>query len=472
MTRGSGAWPSGKATGFGPVIPGSNPGAPALVSDGSDARLGAVVMAAGLGTRMRSSLPKHLHPLLGRRMVDWVLAAARELRVDPLAVVVAPATADSFDGLEIAVQGEPLGTGDAVGCARRLLDGRADDVLVLSGDTPLLTAELLRELVETHRREEAWATVLSFEPGDPKHYGRILRGSDGRLQAIVEFGDASAEQRAVREVNSSIYVFRADRLWPVLERLRPHNVQGELYLTDSIALLVAEGGRIAVHKGGDPVETEGVNTRVELAAAAAALRDRILEQHMLAGVTIVDPATTWIEAEVVIEPDAVIHPFTVVRGTSRIAAGAEVGPHAVLVDAAVGERAVVGPFCYLRPGTVLEAGVKAGTFVEIKNSHIGERTKVPHLSYLGDADVGPDTNVAAGNITVNLDHATRAKSRTVIGRNVRTGVDNAFVAPVTIGDDAWIAAGSVITEDVPAGALAIARARQVNKEGRGGERND
>jgi len=220
------------------------------------------------------------------------------------------------------------------------------------------------------------------------------------------------------------------------------------------------------------VETEGVNTRAELAAAGAALRERVNEAHMLAGVTIVDPRTTWIDADAVLEPDAVIHPFTVIRGASHVAGGAEVGPHAVLVDAVVGEGALVGPFCYLRPGTVLEAGAKAGTFVEIKNSRIGERTKVPHLSYLGDADVGEDTNIAAGNITVNLEHRTRTKHRTTIGRNVRTGVDNAFVAPVDIGDDAWIAAGSVITEDVPQGALAIARAKQVNKEGRGGERND
>jgi bifunctional UDP-N-acetylglucosamine pyrophosphorylase/glucosamine-1-phosphate N-acetyltransferase len=288
----------------------------------------------------------------------------------------------------------------------------------------------------------------------------------------VEAGDATPEQLEVREVNSSIYVFRAERLWAVLDRLEPHNVQGELYLTDSVGLLVADGGRVAVHKGGDAVETEGVNTRLELAAAAATLRDRINEGHMLAGVTIVDPETTWIDAEVVLEPDAIVHPFTVIRGASRVAAGAEVGPHAVVVDAVVGEHALVGPFCYLRPGTVLEAGAKAGTFVEIKNSRIGERTKVPHLSYLGDADVGEDTNIAAGNITVNLEHQTREKHRTTIGRNVRTGVDNAFVAPVSIGDDAWIAAGSVITEDVPPGALAIARAKQVNKEGRGGKRDD
>jgi len=260
-------------------------------------------------------------------------------------------------------------------------------------------------------------------------------------------------------------------LWTVLDRLTPHNVQGELYLTDSVAILVAEGERVAVHKGGNPVETEGVNTRVELAAAAVALRDRINEEHMLAGVTIVDPGSTWIDAEVLLEADAVIHPFTVIRGASRIGSRAEIGPHAVLVDSTVGADALVGPFCYLRPGTVLEAGAKAGTFVELKNSRIGERAKVPHLTYLGDADVGADTNIAAGNITANQEH-TRVKERTTIGRNVRTGVDNSFVAPVSIGDDAWIAAGSVITEDVPPGALAIARAKQVNKEGRGGKRHD
>jgi bifunctional UDP-N-acetylglucosamine pyrophosphorylase/glucosamine-1-phosphate N-acetyltransferase len=433
--------------------------------------LGAVVMAAGLGTRMRSSTPKHLHALLGKRMVDWVLEVAHELGAEPVVVVAAPATADAFDGVAVAVQEAPLGTGDAVGRARGSLDG-VDDVLVLSGDTPLLTPQLLRDLVETHRREAAWATVLSFQPEDPREYGRIVRNGSGGVAEIVEAVDATPEQLAVREVNSSIYVFRGERLWPVLERLSPHNAQGELYLTDTIELLVAEGGHVTAHKGGDAMEAEGVNTRVELAAAAAELRDRINDAHMLAGVTIVDPHSTWIDDGVVLSADAVIQPFTVIRGASRIAAGAEVGPHAVLHDAIVGEGALVGPFCYLRPGTVLEAGAKAGTFVEIKNSLIGEQTKVPHLSYIGDADIGANTNIAAGNITVNQDHATRAKERTVIGSNVRTGVDNAFVAPVSIGDDAWIAAGSVITEDVPPGALAIARAEQVNKEGRGGKRND
>jgi bifunctional UDP-N-acetylglucosamine pyrophosphorylase/glucosamine-1-phosphate N-acetyltransferase len=435
-------------------------------------KLGAVVMAAGLGTRMRSDVPKHLHPLLGRRMVDWVVEAARAAGADPVVVVTSPASADAFGGVEVAIQQEPRGTGDAVLRAREHLEGRVDDVLVVSGDSPLLRDGVLHELVDAHRTSDAWATVFSFERRDPGEYGRIIRDADGNLAAIVEARDASEEQLAVREVNSSIYVFRSEHLWPVLERLEPHNVQQELYLTDSIALMLASDGKVGAYNGGDPVEAEGVNTRVELAAAAAALRDRINEEHMLAGVTIDDPQSTWIDADVTIGKDAVIHPFTVLRGASRVAEGAEIGPHAVVVDAVIGEGALVGPFCYLRPGTVLEAGSKAGTFVEIKNSRIGERTKVPHLSYLGDADIGADSNIAAGNITVNLGHGTGAKERTVIGSNVRTGVDNAFIAPVTIGDDAWIAAGSVITEDVPANALAIARARQVTKEGRGGKRND
>jgi bifunctional UDP-N-acetylglucosamine pyrophosphorylase/glucosamine-1-phosphate N-acetyltransferase len=246
----------------------------------------------------------------------------------------------------------------------------------------------------------------------------------------------------------------------------PANAQGELYLTDAVRLLVDAGERVAAHQSADAREPEGVNTRVELAAAAAALRDRINEAHMLAGVTIVDPATTWIEPTVRLGRDAVIEPFTVLTGDTAVGEGARFGPHAVAIDAEIGPRVTVGPFCYLRPGTVLEAGAKAGTFVEIKNSHVGEGTKVPHLSYIGDAEVGPGTNIAAGNITVNYPHEPgRPKSRTTIGRNVRTGVQNAFVAPVEIGDGAWIAAGSVITKDVPPGALAVARARQENKEG-------
>ena len=429
-------------------------------------------MAAGQGTRMRSATPKHLHALLGRRMVDWVVELGRALEADPLVVVASAETAGEFGDLAVVVQAVPLGTGDAVHCAQDAI-GAANDVLVLPGDHPLLTVELLAELLATHRRVEAAATVLSFVPADARSYGRIVRDAVGNLARIVEASDATAAELAVSEVNSSIYVFRGAKLWSVLDRLEPHNAQGELYLTDTLGLLVDGGASVAVHVAPDPAGVDGVNTRADLASAAAVLRDRINRGHMLAGVTIVDPATTWIEATVELEPDTVIHPFTVLRGATQVAAGAEIGPHAVAVDTCIGPNVIVGPFCYLRPGTVLEAGAKAGTFVEIKNSRIGARTKVPHLSYLGDADVGEDTNVAAGNITVNFSHKPGLpKGRTKIGSNVRTGVDNAFVAPVTIGDDAWIAAGSVITEDVPPNALAIARARQENKEGRGGKRDD
>jgi bifunctional UDP-N-acetylglucosamine pyrophosphorylase/glucosamine-1-phosphate N-acetyltransferase len=317
-------------------------------------------------------------------------------------------------------------------------------------------------------------TVLSFVVPDPGAYGRVLRDGDGRLAGIVEAVDAMPEQLEVAEVNSSIYVFRSEVLWAALDRLEPHNAQGELYLTDCVSHIVADGGTGGVLVAPDAAETLGVNTRVELAAAAELLRERINTAHMLAGVTIVDPRTTWIEPDVELAAYAVVHPFTMLRGSTHVGAGAEVGPHAVVVDSEVGERAQVGPFCYLRPGTVLGAGAKAGTFVEMKNAIIGDRTKVPHLSYVGDADIGEDSNIAAGNITANYrPELGPGKQRTTIGRNVRTGVDNAFIAPVTIGDNAWVAAGSVITKDVPADALAIARARQETKEGySSGKHND
>jgi bifunctional UDP-N-acetylglucosamine pyrophosphorylase / glucosamine-1-phosphate N-acetyltransferase len=416
---------------------------------------------------MRSETPKHLHPLLGRRLADWVVEAVRELGPEPLVVVTSPDARDAFEGegVEAAVQEEPRGTGDAAATARSSLEGFDGDVLVVTGDAATITAGVLARLLETHRAEGAAATVLSFELDDPGAYGRIVRNGSG-LERIVEARDATDQELAIREVNSSIYVFEASKLWPALERLQPDNAQGELYLTDTVRDLAASGERVAVYKAVDSFEVEGVNTRAELAAAAAVLRDRINHAHMLAGVTIVDPATTWIDPSVELEADATIQPFTVLRGATRVEAGAEVGPHVVADDSRIGRAALVGPFCYLRPGTVLETGAKAGAFVEIKNSRIGERAKVPHQSYIGDAEVGADTNVAAGNITVNYPHeAGKPKGKTKIGRNVRTGVHNAFVAPVEIGDHAWIAAGSVITQDVPPESLAVARARQENKEG-------
>ncbi|MDX6413644.1 MAG: bifunctional UDP-N-acetylglucosamine pyrophosphorylase / glucosamine-phosphate N-acetyltransferase, partial [Gaiellaceae bacterium] len=415
--------------------------------------LAAVIMAAGLGSRMKSATPKHLHPLLGRRLVDWVVTAVRALDPDPLVVVLSPEAARAVDDVSVAVQERPLGTGDSLRSARESI-GDAKTLLVVSGDHPRISVELLRQLVAAHRDAGATATVLSFEPPDPRAYGRVIRDEAGRLRAIVEDADASDEERAVREVNSSIYVFETDKLWPVLERIEPANAQGELYLTDAVRLLVEGGEEVVVFKAPDADEVEGVNTRAELADAAAFLRARVNKEHMDAGVTIVDPQTTWIDPDVVLAADSTIHPFTVLRGRTRVAAGAEVGPHVVADDAEIGAEAKVGPFCYLRPGTKLGVGSKAGTFVEIKNSEIGAGAKVPHLSYIGDADVGEGSNVAAGNITANFPHQPdRPKGRTKIGRNVRTGIHNGFEAPVEVGDDAWIAGGSYITEDVPPESL-------------------
>jgi bifunctional UDP-N-acetylglucosamine pyrophosphorylase / glucosamine-1-phosphate N-acetyltransferase len=436
-------------------------------------------MAAGLGTRMRSRRPKHLHPLLGRRLVDWVIAAVNELEPNPLVVVTSPDSKPELDGtlpqgVVLAIQEEPRGTGDAAASAQAALEGFAGDVLVLAGDAPLLSADELRKLLRAHREEAAAVTVLSFELKETGSYGRVLRDDQGRLRAIVEAGDASPEELAVRELNSSIYVFRADDLWRALGRLDARNVQGELYLTDAVRHLVDDGRPASVYGARDPRVGEGVNTRADLAAAGAQLRDQILRRHMDAGVTVVDPSSTWIEPEVEIEADSVIHPFTVLRGRTVVRTGAEVGPHVVAIDAEIGPDVLVGPFCYLRPGTALERGSKAGTFVEIKNSRIGEGTKVPHLSYVGDADIGEGTNIGAGAITANYPHQPgRPKGRTTIGRNVRTGIHNGFEAPVTIGDRAWIGGGSYIDDDVPPDSLAIARARQVTKEGYlRGQRND
>ena len=432
----------------------------------TETKLAAVVMAGGLGRRMRSSVPKHLQPLLGRRMVDWVLEAARPLSPARLVVIASPDTREAFGEVEVAVQEKPLGTGDAVRSTRTALEGAAESVLVLSGDTPLLTPSLLEELLETHGREQAAATVLTFEPADTRSYGRVVRGRDGGVEAIVEAADATPEQLALGECNSSIYVFRAALLWPALDRLQPANAQGELYLTDAVRDLAESGERVAAHVAADSAETEGVNTRAELAAAAAVLRDRINHAHMLAGVAISDPASTWIDPTVELEADSTIHPFTILRGATRVAAGAEIGPQAVVVDAEIGPGALVGPFCYLRPGTVLAARAKAGTFVELKKSTVGEGAKVPHLSYIGDAEIGEGTNIGAGTITANFPHQPgRPKGRTTVGKNVRTAIHTSLMAPVEVGDNSWTAAGSVITDDIPPDSLAGFPPRQETKEG-------
>lgn len=438
--------------------------------------LAAIVMAGGLGTRMRSAVPKHLHPILGRRLIDWVLDAAVPLAPGGIVLVSSPHThaeleATAAEGVSVVMQPQPRGTGDAVTVAKPHVASASEDVLVIPGDTPLLTCELLEELVVSHREHGADATVLSFTPPDPASYGRVVRDSGGGLARIVEAADASHEELALTEVNSSIYVFRAGALWDALSRVGDENAQGERYLTDVVAILANDGRPVSVAHTADWFSLTGVNTRVELAEVTAGIRDRILEAHMLGGVTVVDPLSTWIDAQVEIEPDVTVHPFTVLRGSCQIESGAEVGPHVVAVDARIGPGALVGPFAYLRPGAELETGAKAGTFVEIKNAQLRAGAKVPHLSYIGDAEIGEGTNIGAGAITANYRaEKYTTKQRTTIGRNVHTGSQNVFVPPVSIGDDAWTAAGSTITDDVPDGALAIARARQVNKERYGDRR--
>jgi bifunctional UDP-N-acetylglucosamine pyrophosphorylase/glucosamine-1-phosphate N-acetyltransferase len=437
----------------------------------SNPPLACVIMAAGRGTRMKSQTPKLLHRACGRPILEWVLAAVAELEPARTIAVVSPGSeavrAMLPEGVEAAVQEQPLGTGDAARSARAALEGFAGDVLVVNGDHPLTDPQSLRDLVAARADAGAGAAVLTFTRTDEigADFGRIVRGGSGAVERIVELRDTTPQERAITEVNAGIYAFRSELLWPALERLQSENDQGELYVTDAIGLLVGDGHEVVGHRHDDPEIAVGINTRADLAHASALLRDRINLDHMLAGVTIVDPRSTWIDPGVTIAADAVIEPFTVLRGSTDVGAGAIVGPHVVAVDASVGPGASVGPFCYLRPGAELAEGAKAGTFVEIKNSQLAAGAKVPHLSYIGDASIGEGTNIGAGGITANYDG--RSKQRTTIGSNVHTSCDNVFVAPVTIGDGAWTAAGSVITDDVPSDALAIARVHQKNIEGYG-----
>jgi bifunctional UDP-N-acetylglucosamine pyrophosphorylase/glucosamine-1-phosphate N-acetyltransferase len=437
----------------------------------SDAPLACLILAGGKGTRMRSRTPKLLHQACGRPLLRWPMAAVEPLAPRPALVVVPPA-AEELERLlpgwaGSVVQPEPRGTGDAVLSARTALEGFQGDVLVLNGDHPLLDHGTLEQLVAAHRRAGAAATVLTFErtPSIGADFGRVVCGADGKVERITELRDASPAERELVEVNSGYYVFRAADLWEALERIRPDNDQGELYLTDAVGVLAAAGRPVHAHHHDDPVVAKGINTRADLAEAEAVLRGRINHSHMLAGVTIRDPASTFIDADVRLESDVTIEPFTVLRGATTVAQGAVVGPHVVAVDARIGSDVNVGPFCYLRPGAVLERRAKAGTFVEIKNAVVGVEAKVPHLSYIGDAEIGEGTNIGAGNITANFDG--ERKQRTVIGRNVRTGSDNVFVAPVQVGDGAYTGAGSVITNDVPPDALGVARAKQTTIEGYG-----
>ncbi|MEV5611107.1 bifunctional UDP-N-acetylglucosamine diphosphorylase/glucosamine-1-phosphate N-acetyltransferase GlmU [Streptomyces sp. NPDC052225] len=447
-----------------------------------------VVLAAGEGTRMKSATPKVLHELCGRSLVGHVLAAARELNPEELVVVVGherekvAAHVGAIDaGARTAVQAEQNGTGHAVRMGLEGLDSAVDGtVVVVCGDTPLLTGATLTDLAATHTADGNAVTVLTAEVPDATGYGRIVRdAASGAVTAIVEHKDATDAQRAIREINSGVFAFDGRLLAEALKKVRTDNSQGEEYLTDVLGILREAGHRVGAAVARDHREIAGINNRVQLAEAGRILNDRLLTAAMLDGVTVIDPASTFIDVTVTFGRDATVLPGTQLHGTTHIAEDAVVGPNTRLTDttvgagarvdntvayeAEIGPQASVGPFAYLRPGTRLGLKSKIGTFVEAKNSSIGEGTKVPHLSYVGDATIGDFTNIGAASVFVNYDG--KDKHHTTIGSHCRTGSDNMFVAPVTVGDGAYTAAGSVITKDVPAGSLAVARGQQRNIEG-------
>jgi bifunctional UDP-N-acetylglucosamine pyrophosphorylase/glucosamine-1-phosphate N-acetyltransferase len=441
-------------------------------------------MAAGEGTRMRSSTPKMLHPVCGRAMVAWPILAAREAGAGRVAAIVSPGRDLSPglpDGVETVEQPEADGTGGAIRAALGLIE-QSETVLVLSGDVPLISTETISSLLEAHAATDAAATMLTIELEDPGSYGRVVRGTGGAVERVVEAkaaGDADPAQLAIREVNAGTYAFDAAPLATALGALSNDNAQGEYYLPDVFPALREAGHSVAAHIAEDLAVTMGINNRVDLAAVEAEARRRLLEAHMLAGVTVVDPASTWVDAGVEIGADTRLEPGANLRGETSVGPGAVVGPMTTLIDSELGAEASVvqsylvecevrdgcsvGPFAYLRPGAILDPGAKVGTFVEIKNSQIGEGAKVPHLSYVGDADVGAGSNLGAGTITANYDGFR--KSRTVIGRDVRVGVDTMLIAPVEVGDSAYTAAGAVIKDDVPEGALAVSENAQRNIDG-------
>jgi bifunctional UDP-N-acetylglucosamine pyrophosphorylase/glucosamine-1-phosphate N-acetyltransferase len=439
-----------------------------------------LILAAGQGTRMRSDTPKVLHDLCGVPMVLWPVRAALGAGAGRVLVVDSPARATEPvlpDGVELAVQPTSNGTGGAVAAAIARLDlADADDgadvhgggegpIVVLSGDVPLLGAETIESLAAAHASSGAAATMVTSVLDDPRGYGRVVRDRDGTVLRVVETkagGDATAEELEIREVNAGVFAFDADALRGALPRLNADNAQGELYLPQVLEKLRADGRAVAAHVLEDPALMLGVNDRVALAHVRKLAQRAINERHMRAGVGIVDPDTTVIDRDVQIGKDTLIEPFTTIRGDTQIGERCTI-KHSYLIDCVLEDGVSVGPFGYLRPGAVLRQGAKVGTFVEVKNSDIGPAAKVPHLSYIGDADVGERSNLGAGTITANYDG--QSKHRTKIGKRVKGGVDTSFVAPVTVGDDAYTAAGSVVTEDIPDRALAVARAKQRNVEG-------
>ena len=445
-----------------------------------------VVLAAGEGTRMKSAaLPKVLHGFAGRSLLGHVLAAAEPLRAAHTCVVVGHRRdevtahlAEVAPHAMVAVQAEQNGTGHAVRVALAGQPAATGTVLVLPADAPLLSPDTLASLLAVHRESSAAATMLTSTVAEPHGYGRVLRAADGEVTGIVEEKDATVAERQIREIATSVYAFDAGLLRAATARLSADNAQGEEYLPDVIGILVGDGHRVGALSA-DAAETAGVNDRVQLAAAHRAYNSRLLEMHMRAGVTVVDPHTTWVDAGVALEADATLLPSVDLHGATRVAAGAVIGPQASLTDvtvgagsrldrvvanqASVGADVTVGPFAYLRPGTVLADGVHVGTYVELKNSQVGTGSKVPHLSYVGDATIGEHSNIGAATVVVNYDGV--AKHRATVGDHVRIGSDTMLVSPVSVGDGAYTAAGSVITDDVPPGSLAVARAKQRNVAG-------
>ncbi len=443
-----------------------------------------VILAAGQGTRMRSATPKLLHPLCGMPLIGWPIGAALQSGASKVVVVdsalrlLAPALPE---GVEVAVQEQQLGTAAPARAALGHI-GADDTVLVITGDAPLVTAGTLSALTAEHERSGAAATIATMVLEDPRGYGRVVRAPDGTVERVVETkqpGDASELELQIREVNTGMFAFEGAALAHALALVRADNAQGEHYLPDVLPAMRRAERTVLAHELSDPTELLGVNDRLQLAQVTAVAQRRICERHMLAGVTIVNPGATTIDVGVEIAADALIEPFCTLRGATAVGSRSTIGPHTTLIDATVGEessvlhshvtgatvgdRVSIGPFAYLRPGTVMREGSKAGTFVEIKNSDVGRGSKVPHLSYIGDARVGERVNLGASTITANYDGYR--KHATTIGDRVRTSVDTTLVAPVSVGDDAYTAAGSVITDDVPPGALGVARERQRNIDG-------
>lgn len=447
----------------------------------------AVILAAGQGTRMKSKRPKVLHEIAGRPMLRLVIDTVRRAGVQRVIVVIGHGADDvkaavADMSVEFVVQAEQLGTGHAVMQAEPLLAAHTGPVVIACGDAPLLRSETIVSLLAEHERKQAAVTVLSAIIDDPTGYGRIVRGSDGdvdKLRRIVEHADASAEERSIREINSGTYCFDGRLLFDALRGVAPDNAQQEYYLPDAVHVLANEGRVVQAITTDDADEALGINNRVELALAESILRRRIVEQWMLAGVTIVDPDTVFIDPDARLEPDTTVLPFTFIKGATHIAEDCRIGPHAevensiiergasversVVRGSHIGPDCAVGPFAYLRPGTVLERKARAGVFVEIKQSRIGPESKVPHLSYVGDAEVGRDVNIGAGTITCNYDGFT--KHKTMIEDGVHIGANTNLIAPVRIGAGASTGAGSAIARDVPADALAVERAEQRIIEG-------